>query len=102
MRVYSLAKRCTAIWFLAVVCWVNDRLFCDTWSSINFPYLHGFWHILIFIASYTACVIFSYYAVRNNNPERIPVLKYWPQNNFEYGIPFVSIKSSYKDLQDQI
>lgn len=90
-RVYRLGVRCALVWVLAVVCWVNDRLWCDAWSSINFPYLHGFWHIFIFIASYTACVLFAYFSVKEEMPQRKPVLRYWPKNDFEFGIPYVSI-----------
>lgn len=94
IRVYRLGIRCTAVWLLAVFCWLNDRLFCDTWSSINFPYLHGFWHIFIFIAGYTVCVLFAYFSVESEKPQQMPILKYWPRNNFEFGIPYISIKNS--------
>lgn len=60
-RVVRLGTRCGAVWILAVFCWVNDKMFCETWASLNFPYLHAFWHVLIFIASYTACVLFAYF-----------------------------------------
>lgn len=96
VRVYRLGLRCTAVWVLAVVCWVNDRLFCETWSRLNFPYLHGLWHVLIFIAAYTALVLFSYFTVLEERPEQTPILKYWPRNDFELGIPYVSIKNAHK------
>lgn len=64
-RVLRLGTRCGAVWILAVACWVNDKLFCETWSNLNFPYLHAFWHVLIFIASYTACVLFAYFDAKN-------------------------------------
>ncbi|KAG8040638.1 hypothetical protein G9C98_002634 [Cotesia typhae] len=83
MRVYRLGVRCGAVWILAVVCWLNDRLFCDTWMNLNFPYLHAFWHLLIFIASYTATVLFAYFSVKDERPQQSPVLKYWPRNDFE-------------------
>jgi alkaline ceramidase len=63
--------------------------------------LHGVWHILIFIAAYTACVLFSYFFVSDEKPEKGPVLKFWPNNNWELGIPYVSIKY-YKDGKDEI
>lgn len=56
---------------LAVACWVNDRMFCETWSNLNFPYLHAFWHVLIFIASYTACVLFAYFDAKNQVKDHI-------------------------------
>uniref|UniRef100_A0A8D8JBM8 Alkaline ceramidase n=1 Tax=Culex pipiens TaxID=7175 RepID=A0A8D8JBM8_CULPI len=100
-RVYRLGVRNTTILMLAIVCWINDRMFCDAWSRVNFPYLHGFWHILIFISAYTACVLFAYFFVSDERPESRPQLKYWPHNAFELGVPYVSI-SCYKKLNDDI
>ena len=45
------------------------------WASVGFPYLHGAWHILIFLASYTAIVLFAYFEVKNNYRTETPVLK---------------------------
>lgn len=101
-RVYRLGVRCAAVWLLAVTCWLNDRLFCEAWSSINFPYLHGLWHVLIFIASYTACVLFAYFSVKDEKPEQTPVLMYWPRNDFELGIPYVVLRSYYKQHKNEI
>ncbi|KAK3923192.1 Alkaline ceramidase [Frankliniella fusca] len=93
-RVYRLGVRCCAVWLLSVSCWINDRLFCEVWSSLNFPYLHGLWHILIFIASYTVCVLFAYFSVKDEKPSKNPVLRYWPRNDFELGIPYVTIQDN--------
>ena len=41
---------------------------------MGFPYLHGAWHILIFLASYTAIVLFAYFEVKNNYRTETPVL----------------------------
>lgn len=102
MRIYRLGIRCATMLGLAVTCWVLDKFFCDTWWGSSFPYLHALWHILIFISSYTACVLFAYYAVKEDHKNRIPDLKYWPVNNFELGVPFVSIKCYYADAKDHI
>lgn len=96
MRVYRLGLRCGAMWILSVTCWLNDRLFCDTWLNLNFPYLHALWHLFIFIASYTAAVLFAYFAVQDEKPQQLPVLKYWPRDDFELGIPYVTIRSYMK------
>ncbi|KYM97350.1 Alkaline ceramidase [Cyphomyrmex costatus] len=96
IRVYRLGLRCGAMWVLAVICWLNDRLFCDTWLNLNFPYLHALWHLFIFIASYTAAVLFAYFAVQDEKPQQSPVLKYWPRDTFELGIPYVTIRSYMK------
>ncbi|XP_021954215.1 alkaline ceramidase [Folsomia candida] len=91
-RVLRLGARCGSIWILAVFCWVNDRMFCDTWSYLNFPYLHAIWHILIFIAAYTACVLFAFFDAENKIPEKNPELKFWPSDNYEFlGVPYVGL-----------
>ncbi|XP_066583740.1 alkaline ceramidase [Prorops nasuta] len=102
-RVYRLGIRCGAIWLVAVTCWINDKLFCDTWLSLNFPYLHAFWHLFIFIASYTAAVLFAYFSVKEEKPHQTAILRYWPRDDFELGIPYVTIESYIKvDLKDTI
>ncbi|CAH1796063.1 unnamed protein product [Owenia fusiformis] len=92
-RVYNLGFRCCVLFILAVTCWINDRLFCEVWASVNFPYLHCGWHLLIFIASYTACVFFAYFDALTEVPEQMPVLKYWPNDKWDiWGIPYISLK----------
>ena len=76
LRVISLGRRTITLWVLAVVCWVNDRMFCSWWASVGFPYLHGAWHILIFLASYTAVVLFAYFEVKNNMHSETPIIRW--------------------------
>ncbi|XP_071964245.1 alkaline ceramidase 2-like [Antedon mediterranea] len=93
LRIRRLGVSCAGLWFVAVSCWVNDKLFCDTWQSLSFPYLHCFWHLLVFISGYTAVVLFSYFDAMNECPEMGPVLKYWPKDTWEYvGIPYVTLR----------
>ncbi|PZC76351.1 alkaline ceramidase [Helicoverpa armigera] len=99
-RVYRLGLRCVAVSLLAIFCWVMDRMFCDAWLSIDFPYMHGVWHVLIFIASYTALVLFAYFNVTEESPEQKPQLKYWPINEFELGIPYITMKHPCKQDKD--
>ena len=74
-RVLSLGRRCVIFWCMAVTCWVNDRVFCSWWASVGFPYLHGAWHILIFLASYTAIVLFAYFDVKQHRPGLVAELR---------------------------
>ena len=57
-------RRSILFWVLAVVCWVNDRVFCSLWAGLGFPYLHAAWHVLVFLASYTAVVIFAFFEAK--------------------------------------
>lgn len=88
-RVLRLGLRCLIIWILAIVCWINDRMFCEMWSTVNFRYFHAIWHILIFNAAYPACVLFAFFHAQHEVPRKRPTLMYWPCDNFEYGIPYV-------------
>lgn len=91
-RVVNLGKRSIIFWVLAIFCWINDKMFCDFWSGVGFPYLHGAWHILIFLASYTAIVLFAYFEVKNHKPGETPLLRYYPRDENEFGIPYVILK----------
>ena len=51
------------------------RMFCPYWSSVGFPYLHGVWHITIFLASYSAIVIFAYFDVKLHKLDKHPTLR---------------------------
>jgi len=97
-RVNSLGKRSIVLWVSAVLCWMSDRLLCGFWTRLGFPYLHGFWHVLIFLASYTGVVLFAYFDVKNNHPYEQPVINYWPNDNFEHGIPFVKLRGAHGKL----
>ncbi|KAJ2948112.1 hypothetical protein O0L34_g9910 [Tuta absoluta] len=94
-RVYRLTLRTIASCLAALFFWILDRLFCDAWLSIDFPYMHAVWHILIFIASYSSVVLFAYYRAKTET-DQIPQLKYWPIDEFELGIPYVAIKNPCK------
>ena len=91
-RTYRLGIRCACLWIFAVICWFNDRMFCDVWSAIHFPYLHAFWHVFVFLAAYTAAVLFAYFSVQDEKPEQAAILRYWPRDDFELGIPYVAIR----------
>lgn len=48
-RVYELGIRTTVVLICAIVIWINDRVFCNFYTSFNVTYLHAIWHILIFL-----------------------------------------------------
>ena len=48
-----------------------------------------------FQASYTAVVLFAYFDVKNNHPNEQPIIRYWPIDSFEFGIPYVQIRGHF-------
>lgn len=48
-KVYELGLRTVVILIMAIITWINDRLFCNFYVSIQVTYLHAVWHILIFL-----------------------------------------------------
>ena len=74
-RIVALGQRSIGIICMALVAWVNDRFFCSYWAGVGFPYLHGVWHILIFLSSYSSIVLFAYCDVVNHMPDKTPILK---------------------------
>lgn len=98
-RVIRLGIRCAAIWVLAVICWINDRMLCDMWSTVNFQYFHAIWHILIFNAAYPACVLYAFFHAQYEMPHKRPILMYWPSDNFEYGVPYVHFSGLEKHME---
>merc|ERR1719483_421405 len=92
MRLLNLGKRSIGLIGMAFTSWVIDRFFCPYWASIGFPYLHGVWHILIFLSAYTSIVLFAYYDVVNHMKNKVPVLMYYPLDKFELGVPYVFVQ----------
>jgi hypothetical protein len=50
-------------------------------------------------ASYTAVVLFAYFDVKNNHPNEQPLIRYWPVDTFEFGVPFVQVPNLPKDTK---
>lgn len=48
-RVHELGVRTVVVLICAIVIWINDRVFCNFYTSINVTYLHAVWHVLIFL-----------------------------------------------------
>lgn len=95
-------------WMLAIVCWINDRAFCEFWKktfggtgggedgddgTISYPQLHAWWHVLIVIASYTTITCAAFWHALAEASHTDPRIGYWPSETWvEMGIPYVKIK----------
>ncbi|XP_070496735.1 alkaline ceramidase-like [Chironomus tepperi] len=91
-EVYKLGMRSMFVGLTAVTIWFNDRIFCGFYSSFGITYLHAVWHILSYIASYTACVISTYFYVKYEQPKTPCKISYWPHKDLRIlGIPYVEI-----------
>jgi len=97
LKVRRLGFTCAGWWFVAVLFWVNDRVFCDIWRSVSFPYLHCAWHILIFIAGYTGCVLGAYFYAAREFPQLRPALTFWPRWSSEWGVPYIVLRGIPKE-----
>lgn len=91
-RVLRLGRLTTATLGLAVICWVLDRFFCS-WSLIN---MHAMWHVLICLGSYMGCVLFALFEAIEAAPEQRPVLRFWPYNSSDIGIPYVFLETGHR------
>ena len=85
-------------WFVfAVVCWVNDRLFCEFWTAfaegygLKYPQLHAFWHVAVSVGSYCGCVAMCFFSASKKHTELYPRLRYWPWPSTEFGVPYIKI-----------
>ena len=87
-----LGRLTTATLGLAVICWVLDRFFCS-WSLIN---MHAMWHVLICLGSYMGCVLFALFEAIEAAPEQRPVLRFWPYNSSDIGIPYVFLETGHR------
>ncbi|MGH0143984.1 UNVERIFIED_CONTAM: hypothetical protein FKN15_038914 [Acipenser sinensis] len=88
-RIHRLALVTVAWWALAISCWLSDRLLCSFWKRIHFCYLHSFWHVLISVASAHGCALFAYFDAQSEIPEAKPELRYWPENRWNLGMPYL-------------
>ena len=87
-----LGRLTTATLGLAVICWILDRFFCS-WSLIN---MHAMWHVLICLGSYMGCVLFALFEAIEAAPEQRPVLRFWPYNSSDIGIPYVFLETGHR------
>ncbi|EDO47751.1 predicted protein [Nematostella vectensis] len=98
-QVRRLGVFCIIWWFTALACWINDRIFCDMWKQLSFPYLHCGWHIFIFIASYIACVLSAYIYAASEFPQYKPSIMYWPGPTYHFAVPYVAVhENTDKDI----
>ncbi|XP_053556071.1 alkaline ceramidase 1 [Bombina bombina] len=89
--IHHLALLSFSLWFVAITCWLSDRLFCGFWKRINFCYLHSIWHIMICVTVVYSNTLFSYFDAQYEIPECHPQVRYWPLKSLRIGIPYLDI-----------
>ncbi|KAM8939283.1 alkaline ceramidase 1 [Pelodytes ibericus] len=89
-----LAFLCFCLWFVAISCWLSDRIFCGFWRTINFCYLHSIWHILICVTVVYSNTLFAYFDALYEIPECRPQIQYWPWKSTRIGFPYLAITAS--------
>nr|XP_033812273.1 alkaline ceramidase 1 isoform X1 [Geotrypetes seraphini] len=83
-------------WVLSITCWISDRVLCEFWRGISFPYLHSFWHVLITITVIHSTAVITYFDAMYEIPECLPEVQYWPSNSWLVGLPYLTVQSSRK------
>ncbi|XP_020772438.1 alkaline ceramidase 1 isoform X2 [Odocoileus virginianus] len=86
----------TVIWALAITSWISDRLFCSFWQWINFPYLHGIWHVLISFTFPYGMVILALVDSTYEMPDQTIKVRYWPRDTWPVGLPYVELGDDHK------
>jgi len=81
----------TGMWGAAVSIWMSDRMMCNFWQGIGFPYVHSIWHLISAFACYYAIVLCSYLDALAQAPHLRPSVKYFPKNCFPIKIPYVGV-----------
>ncbi|XP_046857213.1 alkaline ceramidase 2-like isoform X1 [Xenia sp. Carnegie-2017] len=92
IKVVKLAHIGILWWFIAVMLWLSDRLFCDIWKTIAFPYFHCAWHVFILLGSNIACVLGCYFHVHTEHKEFNSDLNFWPPVFGNWGLPYITIR----------
>lgn len=105
-RVVRLGCVCVVWWFVVVLIWINDRVFCDVWIFILFLYLYCVWYVFIFIVSYIGCVFGFYFYVVVEFLQLRFIFLYWFCWLFNMGFLYiffkVMLKDKYCDMVEQV
>ncbi|RNA28697.1 alkaline ceramidase [Brachionus plicatilis] len=85
IAVMRLGKRAIFVWFLAIICWIADRVFCDFWLSIKIPYFH---------ASHMSIIFYAYFMTDVRVPHLKPEIAYYPKffKNELFTLPYIHFK----------
>lgn len=95
-KVVKLAYIGILWWSFAVVLWLSDRLLCDIWKTLSFPYFHCGWHIFILLGSNIGCVLGCYFYVFAEHQNIKPELNFWPSGLGSWGLPYVIVRRKFQ------
>ncbi|MCL4128677.1 UNVERIFIED_CONTAM: hypothetical protein GTU68_052402 [Idotea baltica] len=91
-RVGWLGKLTLFTFAIASLAWISDKFCCRLWQGLNLTVLHGIWHVLIFVSSYTMQVLFCYFYAMQDVPQSKPDLRFWPGKS--WGLPYIHCRSN--------
>nr|XP_009858189.1 alkaline ceramidase-like isoform X2 [Ciona intestinalis] len=76
-RVHQIGKNGSVVLLVAFLCWLSDRMICNFWLAIRFPYMHAIWHILMLTSGYYLSVFVSFGYAWRTLLGITPSLKFW-------------------------
>uniref|UniRef100_A0A8C0XI10 Alkaline ceramidase n=1 Tax=Castor canadensis TaxID=51338 RepID=A0A8C0XI10_CASCN len=85
------------LWALALTSWVSDRVLCNFWQWIRFSYLHSIWHVLISITFPYGLATMVLVDAHYEMPGQTFKLRYWPQDTWPIGMPYIEIRADDKN-----
>lgn len=92
-KVVNLAYFGILWWLVAVILWLSDRLLCDVWKSVSFPYFHCGWHVFILLGSNIGCVLGCYFYAHTEHKELNSKLNFWPARFGTWGLPYIAVRT---------
>ncbi|CAJ0580769.1 unnamed protein product, partial [Mesorhabditis spiculigera] len=95
-EIANFPRRVFVLWGAAITFWFSDRLMCDVWLWISFPYLHAIFHLLSSVAAYNVFIMFNYIDIskRSNEHKFTAAVKYFPAKHGPiWSLPYITLRN---------